>query len=331
MSARGSGKLLVSLAALSVYLALPSQGCGQRGAVQHVHDPCVIKEKDTYYLFSTGFGIPVRKSTDPNEWQTAGPVFKEMPAWTFQAVPGFKGHTWAPDVSFFNGAYHLYYSVSTFGSRRSCIGLTTNKTLDPLSKDYRWVDRGKVVESDAKDNWNAIDPNIVLDEEGMPWLSFGSFWGGLKLVKIDPRTGMAADRTLHSIAARPGKGAIEAPFIVRKHGYYYLFASWDYCCKGAASDYKLVVGRAEKVSGPYLDRTGKPMTEGGGTLLLAGYDHVRGPGHNAVLSDGKHDWLVHHYYDARKRGVPTLQIRPLRWDKENWPQAGKETIGEPRP
>jgi arabinan endo-1,5-alpha-L-arabinosidase len=309
--------------AFTVLLASSATVLAQTGAIQHVHDPCIFKAKDAYYIFSTGMGIPIRKSSDLSKWEMAGKVFEKVPAWTFKAVPGFKGHLWAPDISFFDGQYHLYYSVSTFGSRRSCIGLATNKTLDRKSKDYKWEDQGMVIESSKEVDWNAIDPNIVLDEKGTPWLSFGSFWSGLKIVRINHRTGKPAERTIYAIAARPGEGAIEAPFIVQKGNYFYLFASWDHCCKGTESDYKIVVGRSRRVNGPYLDRKGKPMIEGGGTLVLSGYERYRGPGHNAVLMDGKHDWLIHHFYDAERKGIPTLQVRLLLWADDGWPLASE--------
>jgi beta-xylosidase len=193
------------------------------------------------------------------------------------------------------------------------------------------VDHGKVVESRAWHDFNAIDPNLVIVGKGRSWLAFGSFWSGIKLVEIDRRTGKPdqSGENLLSIAARPRRKAIEAPFIVSKNGYYYLFASFDFCCKGADSTYNIVVGRSRDVTGPYQDRSGRPMTNGGGTLVLAGYGHVRGPGHNAVLLDGERDWLVHHFYDANANGIPTLQIRPLTWDADGWPIAGKPLEGPP--
>jgi len=318
------------LAAILVLLLGPLILVAQQGAVQNVHDPCIIKAKDTYYVYSTGPGIAVRKSKDLIEWTSVGRVLDKTPDWASKAVPGHKGSLWAPDISFFNGKYHLYYSVSTFGSRRSCIGLATNKTLDPAGSEYKWIDEGVVVSSTPEDDWNAIDPNIVLDENGLPWLSFGSFWGGLKIVKIDPGTGKPKDQTVHSIAARPVEKAIEASFIVRKNGYYYLFASWDRCCRGVKSDYKIVVGRSKGVTGPYVDRAGVDMIRGGGTLVLAGYDNIKGPGHNAVLMEGEKDWLVHHYYDANRNGIATLQIRPLLWAVDGWPLAG-EPISKAEP
>ena len=294
------------------------------GDVRNVHDPTVIREADTFYLFSTRAGISVRCSKDLVRWTLCGDVFGHLPQWAVEDVPGVRG-LWAPDISYFNGRYHLYYSASTFGSNRSGIGLATNQTLDPSSEKYGWRDQGKVVGSSPSDDWNAIDPNIVLDEAGQPWLSFGSFWGGLKLRRIDPATGKlsAQDETLYPLASRPRSkelpGAIEAPAIVRKNGYYYLFVSFDFCCRGAKSTYHVRVGRARRVTGPYSDRDGKPMTEGGGTLVVEGGGRWAGPGHCAVLQTVDGEKLVYHAYDAEWRGTPTLRISNLFWDAEGWP------------
>jgi arabinan endo-1,5-alpha-L-arabinosidase len=310
--------------------------CGQRtvasppnadlqGDIRHVHDPTVIKEGDTFYLFSTRAGISIRCSTDLVRWRLCGDVFGHLPQWAVQDVPGLRG-LWAPDISYFNGKYHLYYSASTFGSNRSSIGLATNLTLDPTSDKYRWEDQGKIIASSSSDDWNAIDPNIVLDEQGQPWLSFGSFWSGIKLRKIDPTTGKLSsqDQTLYSLASRPRTkelpGAIEAPAILLRKGYYYLFVSFDFCCRGKESTYNIRVGRARHVTGPYTDRSGKPMMEDGGTLLLAGEGRWRGPGHCAILQDKHGEKLVYHAYDTEWRGTPTLRITPLLWDAEGWPR-----------
>ena len=186
-------------------------------------------------------------------------------------VPGLRG-IWAPDISYFNGKYHLYYSASTFGSNRSSIGLATNQTLDPSSDRFSWEDQGKIISSFVTDDWNAIDPNIVIDEEGEPWLSFGSFWSGIKMRKIDPANGKLSskDTKLYSLASRRRSpelpGAIEAPVIIRSSGYYYLFVSFDFCCRGINSTYNIRVGRSKLFTGPYVDREGRDMMEDGGTL-----------------------------------------------------------------
>src|SRR6187549_3586608 len=120
-----------------------------------VHDPVMIRQGNTYYLFCTGMGISVFSSTDMKTWKAEKPVFSAAPAWAVSTIPGFKGHIWAPDISVHNGQYYLYYSVSAFGKNTSCIGLATNKTLDPRNKNFKWIDHGKVIESiPGRDLWN---------------------------------------------------------------------------------------------------------------------------------------------------------------------------------
>ncbi len=238
---------------------------------------------------------------------------------------------WAPDILYFNGKYHLYYSISTFGSNRSCIGLVTNTTLDPQSKDYKWVDQGKVIESLKTDDWNAIDANPVMDEQKNVWLCYGSFWGGIKMRRLDADTGKtsAADTNLYSLAARPKPDPrpIEGAYIIHHGDYYYLFASFDFCCRGIRSNYNIRVGRSKEITGPYVDKNGKQMLEGGGTMVLEGAGRYIGPGHNSVLKEGDKDWLVYHFYDGENRGIPTLQIRPLTWSEDGWPIAGEPLAG----
>jgi len=318
---RLSLRLCVKTFLLAVVFAAPAWA--QEGDARQVHDPSIIKEGETYYVFSTRAGLAIRCSKDLVHWRLCGDVFAHLPEWAVKDVPGLRG-LWAPDVSYFNGAYHLYYSVSTFGSNRSSIGLATNETLDPASDKYRWVDQGKVISSNVTDDWNAIDPDVVLDEQDQPWLSFGSFWGGIKLRKLDPSTGKLSsqDQTLYSLARRPAPGAIEAPNIIRRNGYYYLFVSFDFCCRGKDSTYNIRVGRARQLTGPYVDRSGKPMTDGGGTLVVAGAGRWAGPGHCSVLQEKDRDWLVYHAYDTEWRGVSTLRIAALHWDPEGWPTIG---------
>jgi arabinan endo-1,5-alpha-L-arabinosidase len=300
----------------------------------------MIRQNDTYYIFCTGNGISVFSSTDMKSWKSEKPVFASAPQWAVEAIPTFKGHIWAPDISYFNGEYYLYYSVSAFGKNTSCIGLATNKTLDLNDPDFKWVDHGKVIQSiPGKTNWNAIDPNLITDGKGTPYLVFGSFWDGLKLVKLssDAKTVAEDISKIPTIASRKtnpnapnppsvdnnpadaGGNAIEAPFIFRKGKFYYLFASIDYCCKGINSTYKMIVGRAKKVTGPYVDQSGKPLATGGGTILLDGDENWYGVGHNAVVSFDRSDYLVFHGYDAHDSGKPKLNIRKLNWDKNGWP------------
>ncbi|MES3023024.1 MAG: arabinan endo-1,5-alpha-L-arabinosidase [Pseudomonadota bacterium] len=304
----------------------------QAGQVD-VHDPVIAKEGKTFYLFSTGPGITFYSSPDMRHWTPQGKVFAEEPAWARKAAPTFNGHVWAPDIQFHNGKYYLYYSVSGFGKNTSGIGVTTNTTLDPRAPDYRWQDQGMVLQSvPGRDQWNAIDSHVIDDAQGTPWMSFGSFWSGLKLVKLDAtRTRLAEPQVWHAIASRApstlskagepeaGPGEIEAPFIFKKGGYYYLFASWGLCCKGAASTYHVVVGRSKALTGPYLDKDGKDMQGGGGSLVLAGDKDWQGVGHNSAYSfDGK-DYLVLHAYETADKYLQKLKVLPMAWDKDQWP------------
>ncbi|GAA4377433.1 arabinan endo-1,5-alpha-L-arabinosidase [Hymenobacter koreensis] len=296
------------------------------------HDPVLIRQNGTYYMFGTGKGITVWSSRDRQTWKPEKPVFASAPAWAVQAVPGFRdNHIWAPDISYHDGLYYLFYSISAFGKNTSCIGLAVNKTLDASAPNYKWEDKGPVIQSvPGRDMWNAIDPNLVRDEAGKPWLSFGSFWDGIKLVQLRADlTGPAQPEQWRTLARRPrnpaltdslpGDGAIEAPFIFRKGGYYYLFTSFDYCCRGPESTYKMVVGRAKSLTGPYLDQAGKSLEQGGGTLVLEGNKSWFGVGHNSVYTFDNADYLVFHGYDATDKGRSKLRIESLSWDAQGWP------------
>lgn len=297
-----------------------------------VHDPCIIRADGLYHVFCTGHSgeepglVPWRVSADLLHWELRGAVFEAIPGWAAEAVPGTRG-IWAPDVAWFNGRYHLYYSCSTFGSNRSVIGLATNATLDPGSADFAWEDQGLVTASNRNDEFNAIDPNHVVDRDGGHWLVFGSFWSGIKMLALDPATGKPphGGRELRSLVSRPvpdgAPGAVEAPFMIERAGYYYLFVSFDYCCRGVDSSYYIVVGRAKQPGGPFVGRDGRAMMDGYGTLLLDGNRRFRGPGHNAVLQDRDEDYLVYHAYDAEKDGLATLRISPIDWTDDGWPTA----------
>jgi arabinan endo-1,5-alpha-L-arabinosidase len=162
----------------------------------------------------------------------------------------------------------------------------------------------------------------VVDTDGKVWLALGSFWSGLKLIALDD-SGARADDQLHSLAARPNNGgALEASYIVRRCGYYYLFTSWDACCKGVNSTYNIRVGRATSVTGPYTDHDGTPMLQGGGTLVLQGAGRWHGPGHNAVIFTQGGAFNVYHSYDANNNGNSYLRISELVWDQDGWPVSG---------
>ena len=313
------------------------------GDVEFTHDPSIAKDGDTWYLFGTANGpvrkgeLPIRCSQDLRHWRLCGYVLEKIPDWIKQESPTTK-ELWAPDISYFDGEYHLYYAFSVFGKNTSGIALLTNKTLNPNSPEFHWVDKGLVLRSHAEDDFNAIDPNLVIDEKGQTWLAFGSFWSGIKMRQIDCKTGLLSskDTKLYSLASRkrpdkptpnppglPGDWqAIEAPFIVRRGDYFYLFVSFDLCCRGTKSNYKTMVGRSRSVTGPYVDASGTPMLEGGGTALLLGNSRWVGPGGESVLQQKDGDIIVYHAYDATS-GHACLQISTLTW-VNGWPKAAME-------
>ncbi|MBN1516317.1 arabinan endo-1,5-alpha-L-arabinosidase [Candidatus Sumerlaeota bacterium] len=324
---------------IAVLPAYGEDGFVGTGAVRDVHDPCMIKFNDAYYVYHTsGMGGPdIKRSQDLIQWESLGRVFDHILPWSREIVPELNAY-WAPDVAFWDGRYYLYYSGAQYGTNNSFIGLAVNTTLDPGDAKYRWEDKGMVIRSiPGVDHHNCIDPNIIIDADGQPWMSFGSFYAGIKLVKLDRKTGLRAqdDRIIYNLAFIPERGHdVEAPYIVRKGEYYYLFASYGACCRGVGSTYHIKVGRSKSVTGPYLDDKGIDMQAGGGLLFLRGYYPVFGPGHNGVLmNDDGVDWLVHHFYDPHMFwhddmwGKPTLQIRPIVWSKDQWPLPGRSYSG----
>ena len=338
--------VLMTAALIPCLRAQVPQALDLSGDYAFTHDPSIGREGNKYYVFATGPApgggqFAIRCSTNLTEWKLCGHVFDEIPAWIRVASPKTK-ELWAPDISWFNGKYHLYYAYSAFGVNTSGIALATNETLDPQSPSYHWKDEGLVLKSVATDDFNAIDPNIVLDENGQPWLSFGSFWGGIKMRRIDLATGKlsVADSTLYSLAARakpenaeppkpglpPDWEAIEAPFIIRHEGYYYLFVSFDLCCRGTHSSYRTMVGRSAKVTGPYVDEHGTPLLQGGGTQLLTANQRWLGPGGESLLQRPEGDIIVYHAYDAAT-GKPALHISTIAW-VDGWPHATLRTTGE---
>ncbi|HEX5057663.1 MAG TPA: arabinan endo-1,5-alpha-L-arabinosidase, partial [Gammaproteobacteria bacterium] len=275
------------------------------------HDPTIIQQNGVFYIAQTGPGLQSKQSTNMTNWSGTGSLFSSNPSWISQQVPGATD-LWAPDLSFFGGQYHLYYSASTFGSNRSCIGHATRASMASGS----WADQGPVICSQTSNDYNTIDPNVIVDQAGTPWLAFGSFWSGIKLIRLNS-SGGRADSTINSIASRNG-GAIEAPVIIRRCGFYYLFVSFDACCQGANSTYNIRVGRSTNVTGPYADRNGVQMMNGGGTQIVAGNSSWRGPGHSSVFFVGNNAYNMYHAYRASD-GAPMLRISEMAWDTGGWP------------
>ena len=299
-----------------------------------VHDPVMAWEDSTYYIYSTGMGIQQMTSKDLKTWTVKPePLMTVIPQWTRDSVPGFRQHVWAPDILRWHGRWWLAYSCSTFGKNGSAIGLLSTRSLaHPI-----WNDEGCIVASrEGRDQWNAIDPNFVIDEKDQPWMTWGSFWDGIQLVRLDTTMHMAKGARPRTIARRyhpankhqasnptskfAGKNAIEAPFIMKHDGWYYLFVSWDYCCMGSKSTYRVVVGRSKTVDGPYVDRDGNDMREGGGTPFFEGdKKQYEAAGHCAVYHINGEDIFICHGYSIAHKGTSILVRKSIRWSADGWP------------
>ena len=320
--AAGAGGVNGEAAAGSAGAALPYPPASTEHRAIGTHDPSMIRVASSFYLFATGGLLGVRSSTNLAQWANAGTIFSTLPTWIASALGQTISDLWAPDVSYVNGTYRVYYAGSTFGSNHSVIGLASNTTLDRKDAAYAWVDQGLVIESNAagsKDDWNAIDPNATIDAAGNWWLVFGSFWSGIKLRRLDTATGKlsSADSTLYSLAAH--SGGIEAPSIIWHNGYYYLFVSYDACCKGVDSTYRTMVGRASAITGPYTDQQGKGMLQGNALQLLAKDGRYIGPGGGSAFRDGNQYFYAYHYYDGQMNGASQLMLRPIEWQND-WPK-----------
>jgi len=315
------------------------------GDITPIHDPALIKDGGVWYVFSTGYikreqGGTIRIATSRDRgrtWKSAGSVWDEIPAWIDRhyadAGKTLPENLWAPEIVKHGGTYYLYYSASTFGGNDSITALATNTTLDATDPDYRWVDRGTVVTSPAANlsgtanlEFNAIDAGVISDRAGKPWMAIGSFWNGIFVVPLSwpsgkPVKGWRAKAV--QLAERPGVqfDPIEAPYPVRHGKYYYLFTSWDFCCRGADATYKIAVGRSTQVTGPFRDKTGALLLDGGGTVLLQGQGKRAGAGGQSVSKNT----LAYHYYDGANRAapyIPTLGLKRIRWTN-GWPTLSK--------
>ena len=336
-------KLLLTLAAATICQMAAAQGPRHRYQREAfttdtpmVHDPVMAKEGDTYHIYATGMGIQQMTSKDLKTWTVLPtPVMTVIPGWTTDSVPGFNSHVWAPDIIRWHDRWWMAYSCSTFGKNGSAIGLLSSRSLDANI----WKDEGCIVTSrEKRDNWNAIDPNFVIDEAtDTPWLVWGSFWDGIQLVRLDTTMHIAKGEKPRTIARRydpnykpsepnptskyAGTNAIEAPFIFKHGGYYYLFVSWDYCCRGAKSNYRVAVGRSKNVEGPYLDRKGVNMANGGGDLFIEGdKKEWEAAGHCAAYNIDGEDIFICHGYSATRNGAAMLILRNIAWTTDGWPE-----------
>lgn len=306
---------------------------GLSGDVSPVLDPSIWRQGLTYYAFGTDVDgypssghLPIRCSQNKIDWEKCGSVFPDaIPSWIFSTVPGVTG-LWAPDISYFNGLYHIYYCASTLGSNQSVIGLATNTTLDPADPAYRWVDNGPVLASSPADDFNALDPAILVDSDGSVWLTYGSYWTGIKQRQIDPQTGklLTSNPARYDLATRPGvpNNPIEGASLVRHGKYYYLFVSVDYCCAATAAEdnYKEAVGRSSSPHGPFVDESGTPMLDGGGTVLLEGNTAWNAPGGGTAYIDSTtgESLLIFHAQNLADGATPFQWLQSIEWVND-WP------------
>ena len=314
----------------------PLASYSQSGDTGPVLDPSIIRQGSTYYAFSTdvagyhGDGnLPIHCSQDKVNWLACGAVFPDgMPAWIKRQVPGVIG-LWAPDISYFNGLYHLYYNGSVLHTQQTVIGLATNVTLDPTDPDYQWIDRGMVLQSKPGDDFNALDPTILVDIDKSVWLTYGSYFSGIKQRQIDPASGMvlAANPTRYDLATRPGvlHNPIEGASLIHHGNYYYLFVSVDYCCEqnNADNNYKQAVGRSTSPHGPFKDEVGTPMMSGGGTVLLKGDKTWNAPGGGTAFfdTDSGESLIVFHAHDLTRSNTPYQWVKTIKWEND-WPVIG---------
>lgn len=277
------------------------------GEVQ-IHDPStVIQCNGAFYCYGTG--LPCLVSDDGWTWRRG-------PSPTQTRGRG----SLAPDVIHLADRYCLYYASSS-GQPKAAVNLIFSKTLDTNSPDYKWEDGGVVASSDGVEDCNAIDPGVFHDPtDGRLWLTYGSYFGYIRLVELDPQTG----GRLHP-GDQPVNIAIncEASDMIYRDGWYYLLADHGSCCDGANSGYNIRMGRARKVTGPFLDNMGIDMIQGGGKLFVGSGSRHIGPGHFGLIDLGENveKFSCHYEADLDRGGASVLDIRPLLW-KDGWPVAG---------
>ena len=244
-------------------------------------------------------------------------------------MPGFTGYFWAPDNAYFNGRYNLYYACSQWGTINSAIGLVTTPSLvSPV-----WTDRGKVIQSNPIATttntdltaYNCIDPSVMVDTNGTVWLSFGSYSDGILIMQLDPATGkrISTNSPIYRVSNNGPtffSNTEEGSCLYQRGGYYYLFVNFGGCCAGVNSTYNIRVGRSTTVTGPYYDKNGVNMTNGGGTMVLESNARYIGPGHAAIMNDNGTNWFTFHYYDGNNYGAATVgHDDRLSWTADGWP------------
>jgi arabinan endo-1,5-alpha-L-arabinosidase len=291
------------------------------------HDPTFIREENgTFSLMQTNNMLTIQQGTDMINYRNTGQVFSQLPDWVAAEGVGSED-IWAPQITYRDGFYWCYYTVSEFGKNNSAIGLAVTPTLDVNSPDYKWTDRGMVFRSYTQDNYNCIDADALVDNDGRWWMVFGSWWSGIQLVELDLNTGtQKAGTTVKNIAGRGG-GAIEGPSIIEHGGEYFLFTAWDKCCDGVNSTYRTMVGKANSMTGTFYDRNGRDLANSGGTEVLSHYGRYYGPGGGSAVKIDNRYYFIHHYYNGNNNGTPSLQTREIIFDNTNFPYVTQPFLG----
>ncbi len=278
----------------------------QSGA-PYIHDPSTLAECDgKYYTFGTGGGGII---TDDG--------------WSWHGGAERPGGGAAPDVLKIGDRYLVIYGATgggLGGGHNGRILTMWNKTLDPKSPDFKYTEAIEVAASDGMEDQDAIDPGLLLDPTtGRLWASYGTYFGTIRLIELDPKTGARVKGNKEKDIAID----CEATDLIYRDGWYYLLGTHGTCCDGVNSTYNIVVGRSKKVTGPYIDNVGRDMFHGGGKMVIAAGDRVCGPGHfgRTVIDEGVEIMSCHYEADFNQGGRSVLGIRPLLW-KNGWPYAG---------
>jgi arabinan endo-1,5-alpha-L-arabinosidase len=290
--------LVIALVVGSISLALD----GQTG----IHDPSTIAMcNGKFFTYGTG-----------------GSALVSDDGWIWRRGTTLPRRGLAPDVIQIGDRYYVYVAANIGAQPKAAINMIWSKSLDPESPDYKWEEGGVVASSDGIEDSNAIDPGVFPDPtDGRLWLTYGSYFGYIRLVELDPKTGKRKDP---NDKPRDLANNCEASDVIYHDGWYYLFATHGSCCRGADSGYNIRFGRARKVTGPYLDAEGVDMIQGGGKLLIGSGGRVVGAGHFGLLDlgDGVQKFSLHWEADLDRGGASVLDIRPLLW-KDGWPAAGE--------
>lgn len=317
------------------------------GAGVAVHDPYMLKDPSgTYWLYGThntlasstdmmNFSFSQNcTATEKGGYPFCPDIGPDFASWNGLQVPpswnnGQNTDIWAPDVLYANGTYYQYYAIpiEPHSGPQAIIFLATS-----VNPNGPWTDAGPIIESCGTTSactttFNAIDPAPFVDATtGDWWLVFGSWTDGIHIIQLDPSTGLRlqSNLTIYTVAQRGNPSAGEEGPVIYPYNngnglYYYYFAPINVCCSGVSSTYRIIVGRSPTPLGPYLDRGGLDLMQGGGTILLSAHGNINGPGGQSVFTDGTQPTLVYHYYDGNNNGAPTLGINRLGFDSDGWP------------